>query len=158
MTTVQPPPEGQLLRRAREALDLTPEEAALKTGIRLGERRWRQIEDGTVVKGEPTRATDKTLAHMAAAVSLTPDQLTAVDRGEAAEILREILRLRAASRPAQPEELRTYPDVVGDDPFFQHIWCFDDAPEADRIAAIHGVRVYREVSVGMERTPQRRRA
>lgn len=148
MTTDQPPPEAVLIRRAREARDLTPVEAALKARIRLGERRWRQIEDGSEGRGKPLRATDKTLAHMAAVVSLSPEQLIEVDRTEAAEILREILRVEVKAQPADAEIDRIYPDFVGEDRFFRHIWDFDQVAEADRQAAIQGAVGYRSMASG----------
>lgn len=148
MTTDQPPPEAVLIRRAREARNLTPAEAAVKAKTRLGDRRWRQIEDGSEGKGKPLRATDKTLAHMAAAVLVSPEQLVEVDRIEAAEILREILRVEAQARPAQVEVERVYPDFVGDDEFFRHIWDFDRVPESERQLAIHSVTVSRSMASG----------
>lgn len=155
--TTDPPPEAVLIRRAREARNLSPAEAALKTGIRLGDRRWRQIEDGNEGRGKPLRATDKTLAHMAAAVSLEPGQLIEVDRVEAGEILREILRVEAKARPAEAEVERSYPDFVGQDPFFRHIWDFDQAPEADRQAAIQGATGYRAMAIGVSYAQSERR-
>ena len=87
------PPEAVLIRRARLASKLSPEDAAPQTGV-IKARRWRQIEDGAA-GGRPTRGEDDVIAHMAAVVGVTPDQLTEAGRSEAAEILREIERRRA---------------------------------------------------------------
>jgi hypothetical protein len=90
--TPQPPPEADLIRLARQARGLSPEEAADRTPIRIKGFRWRQIEKGW--KGKPgasdvAKAPDKTLAHMAHTVGVTSARL-AEHRPEAARILREI--------------------------------------------------------------------
>lgn len=109
----QPPPEGTLIRLARQARGLSPEEAAELTPIRLRGGRWRQIEKGYERK-EPlklVRAPDLTLAHMAHTVGVSPDRLSEAGRSEAAEILSEILRAGAGETTAtapiasQEEEL-----------------------------------------------------
>lgn len=81
------PPEALLIRRARMARALSPEEAAPLAKV-IGARRWRQIE-----QGQP--AGDDVLAHMAAAVGASPEQLGETGRTEAAEVLREIERQSA---------------------------------------------------------------
>jgi hypothetical protein len=90
--TPKPPPEADLIRLARQARGLSPEEAADRTPIRIKGFRWRQIEKGW--KGKPgasdvAKAPDKTLAHMAHTVGVTSARL-AEHRPEAARILREI--------------------------------------------------------------------
>jgi hypothetical protein len=87
-----PPPEADLIRLARQARGLSPEEAADMTPVRIKGFRWRQIEKG--YKGKPgaserVKAPDKTLAHMAHTVGVTSARL-AEYRPQAAEILREI--------------------------------------------------------------------
>lgn len=84
-------PEGAALKRVRKARRLTVDAAAAL--VPMSASRWSQIENGYIVrKGQlaPVRAEDGTLAHMAKAVSLTPERLEEVGRPEAAAILREI--------------------------------------------------------------------
>ncbi|MDX3629013.1 hypothetical protein PV728_01550 [Streptomyces europaeiscabiei] len=107
---LRPPREADLIRVARLARGLSPEKAAELTPIRLGGARWRHIERGYEPKKPPkrVRAPDKTLAHMAHVVGVSPERLEEVGRGIAAEILREILRQEAES--GQAEE-RPYADM-----------------------------------------------
>lgn len=60
----------------------------------IGEARWRQIVNGYSSPGSgtymPVIAPAATLARMAAAVGVTPEQLEEVGRGDAAEILRDL--------------------------------------------------------------------
>lgn len=103
----KPSHEGELIRRARLARGLSPDEAAERTPIRLKGFRWRQIEDGRKRKSDPPgsdSAPDKTVAHMASTVGVTPDRL-AEFRPEAAEILREILVQRAGESASLPDPL-----------------------------------------------------
>jgi len=96
------PPEAELLRRARRRLRLPLREASAAAG--LSESRLRQIEAGyqTVSKGVqiPTSATDVTLAHLAKAYGITPEELEESGRADGAEVLREILRPQAPAAPA----------------------------------------------------------
>ena len=96
-----PPPEAVLIRRARLASKLSPEQAAPLTGV-IGARRWRQIEAGYAGKRRSV-AEDDILSHMAAVVGVTAEQLAEAGRAEAAEILREIQRRRAASTERERE-------------------------------------------------------
>ena len=107
---LQPPPEADLIRVARLARGLSPEKAAELTPIRLGGARWRHIERGYEPKKppKPVRAPDKTLAHMARVVGVTPERLEEVGRSGAAEILREIARQEAE---AEQEQERPYADL-----------------------------------------------
>lgn len=86
-----PPPEAVLIRRAREALGISPETAARRIRVKLSGRRWRQLEAGEEGPDGP-RATmsDGQLAHMAAVVRLRPDHLDEIGKVEAAAILRTI--------------------------------------------------------------------
>ncbi|WP_214327890.1 helix-turn-helix domain-containing protein [Nonomuraea sediminis] len=98
--TPGPTPEGVLIRRTRESLRprLPVAEAAKRAGITAD--TWGHVERGyrTPQKGQqvPVVATPSTLAHMAHAVGLKPDDLArlgALGRTnalEAAEILREM--------------------------------------------------------------------
>lgn len=90
--TPEPPPEGELIRVARLARGLSPEGAAARAQIKLGGARWRQIERGYKTRDETVRAPAGTLAHMAHAVAVPPDQLEGAGRPDAASILREIIR------------------------------------------------------------------
>ncbi|MEU4577455.1 helix-turn-helix transcriptional regulator [Nonomuraea sp. NPDC023979] len=101
----EPPPEAKLIRLARKAKGLSPEEAAPLTRGLIGASRWRQIENGYAVRsGEriPTTATPKVLARMAFVVDVTPDRLRGIQCDEAAEILDEIIYQERGQKPAQP--------------------------------------------------------
>jgi hypothetical protein len=105
--TPTPSHEGELIRLARQARGLSPEEAADRTPIRIKGFRWRQIENGYKGKigtSDPVRAPDKTLAHMAYTVGVTPGRL-AEYRPEAAGILREIQIQRAGESANLPDPL-----------------------------------------------------
>ncbi|MCI3271441.1 hypothetical protein [Streptomyces cylindrosporus] len=106
--TPQPPPEADLIRLARQARGLSPEEAAEQTPVRIKGFRWRQIEKGFRGKvGESDRvaAPARTLAHMAYTVGVTPDRLTEAGRDDAANILREIQIQRAGAAASLPDPL-----------------------------------------------------
>ncbi|MEV6833571.1 hypothetical protein AB0N17_03410 [Streptomyces sp. NPDC051133] len=106
--TPQPAPEGELIRLARQARGLSPEEAADRTPIRIKGFRWRQIENGykgKIGESDPVRAPDKTLAHMAFTVGVAPNRLTEVGREGAAAILREIQIQRAGESASLPDPL-----------------------------------------------------
>jgi hypothetical protein len=92
------------------ARGLSPERAAELAPIRLGGARWRHIERGYEPKKPPkaVRAPDKTLAHMAYVVGVSPDRLEEAGRSIAAEILREILRQEAEAEQGQE---RPYADM-----------------------------------------------
>src|SRR5690242_5612167 len=91
------PAEALLIRRARQALGLSPERIVERlTRVKMSSRNWRLIEDGRT-------APDDTIAHMAHAAEVDPDRL-AEARPEAAEILREIQRQEATTETPQPAE------------------------------------------------------
>lgn len=105
--TPQPPPEADLIRLARQARGLSPEEAADRTPIRIKGFRWRQIENG--YKGKPgasdeVKGPDKTIAHMAHTVGVTSARL-AEYRPKAAAILREIEIQQVERSDALPDPL-----------------------------------------------------
>ena len=83
------PPEGRLIHDAADRLDLSIREAARRAGISYG--RWRQIVMGyqNVSPGSfaPVHAPAKTIAKMARVVNVSPAQLTAAGRDDAAEVL-----------------------------------------------------------------------
>lgn len=114
---LQPPPEASLIQLARKARGLSPEKAAELTPIRLRGGRWRQIENGYERKNppKPVRAPDLTLAHMAHVVGVAPERLEEAGRGDAAEILREILRQEAES-----EQESVYADLS--DRYERAVW------------------------------------
>lgn len=104
----KPAPEGELIRLARQARGLSPEEAADRTPIRIKRFRWLQIEKGykgKVGESDPVRALPKTLAHMAYTVGVTPSRLAEVGREDAAQILREILIQKAGAAESLPDPL-----------------------------------------------------
>lgn len=103
----RPPAEADLIRIARLAKGVSPEQAAALALIKLGGARWRQIERGYKTRDSPVRAPDKTLAHMAHVVGVSPERLDEVNRGIAAEILREIQRQDAEA----DQENRPYADL-----------------------------------------------
>ncbi|MEU8968060.1 helix-turn-helix transcriptional regulator [Streptomyces monashensis] len=108
----KPSHEGELIRLARQARGLSPEEAADRTPIRIKGFRWRQIENGykgKVGSSDPVRAPAKTLAHMAYTVGVTPTRLTEVSRSDAAKILREIQIQKAGETASLPDPL----DILG---------------------------------------------
>lgn len=82
-------PEGALIERARIRKNLSVRKIAPVAGI--SEARWRQLVSGysTPTAGVmvAAKAPDLTLARMARAVGVTPDQLREVNRVEAAEVL-----------------------------------------------------------------------
>lgn len=96
-----PPPEGVLIQTALERMrpKLSVRAAAPRAGI--GEARWRQIVKGYVtVSGTdvPVAGPAETVARMAQVVGVTPDELAAAGREDAAEEL----RLAAAAEAQQP--------------------------------------------------------
>jgi transcriptional regulator with XRE-family HTH domain len=94
VTAADIPAEALLIRRARMARRMSPEDAAPLAGV-IKSRRWRQIE-----QGHP--ASDEVLAHMAAVTGVDPEQLEQAGRKEAAEILREIRRQESQHIPGLP--------------------------------------------------------
>jgi hypothetical protein len=131
---LQPPPEASLIRLARMARGISPETAADLTPIRLKGGRWRHIERGYEPKKppKPVRAPAVTLAHMAHVVGVSPERLSEVGRGDAAQILREILRQEATKKNGG------YPDPS--DRYERAIWAMD-LSEEDRCELIDILRL-----------------
>ena len=103
-----PPAEADLIRLARQARGLSPEEAADLTPVRIKGFRWRQIEKGYKGKvGESDRVIGlpKTIAHMAYTVGVTPSRLAEAGREDAAAILREIQIQKAGATTSLPDPL-----------------------------------------------------
>lgn len=101
-----PTPEGKLLQSATKRAGLSARRAAEKAG--LSEGRWRQIVHGyqTVSKGThiPVVGRAETLATMAQAVGVTPEQFEEAGRQDAADELRNLSPIAGAaplSAPAQ---------------------------------------------------------
>ena len=100
------PPEGRLLADAAERHRLSIREAARRAGLSYG--RWRQITPGyqNVSPGSyaVVRAPARTLARMAGVVGVTPAQMEAAGRADAAEVMREgtVVPLPTAVVPRTP--------------------------------------------------------
>lgn len=97
------PPEGRLIAAGLKKVGFSQREAARRA--RISESRWRQIVSGyQSVSGRkaPVRGPDRTLARMALAVKVTPEDLEEAGRSEAAALLRslEADRRAAGSVPA----------------------------------------------------------
>lgn len=94
------PAEGALIQRAMIRERLSARQAATKAG--MSEGRWRQIVSGyQSARGQhiPVTAPAPTLAHMAKAVGLTPEDLTEAGRGDAADVLRDLAQTRPEPKP-----------------------------------------------------------
>ena len=99
------PPEAEALRIARIRQNLSVRAAAERAGVSTS--LWRQVEAGytTPAKGvhTPKIAPAATLARMARAVDLQPDDLESQgQRPDAAQILREIARQQEGNQLAMP--------------------------------------------------------
>ena len=100
----EPTPEGKLIGEAAADLDISIREAARRAGISYG--RWRQVVTGrqNVSPGEYAAVRNvpaRTLAKMALAVGLTPEQMeTEGQRPDAAE---EMRAMPAREREADAE-------------------------------------------------------
>jgi hypothetical protein len=92
------PPEGRLIADAAERHSLSVREAARRAGLSYG--RWRQIVAGyqNVSPGSyaAVHAPAGTLARMAHVVGVTPGELTAAGREDAARALEEIRQREGA--------------------------------------------------------------
>jgi hypothetical protein len=90
--TPEPPAEAALIKKALRRARLSGREAARRS--ELSETRWRQIVNGYQDVGRGIRAEvtapDETLARMAHAVGVTPDELREAGRSDAADLLVEL--------------------------------------------------------------------
>jgi transcriptional regulator with XRE-family HTH domain len=90
-------PEGALIQVAQKRSGLSAREAARRSGISEG--RWRQVVNGyqTVSAGihAPVTAPADTLARMAYAVEVQPDDLREAGRDDAASALQRLIELAA---------------------------------------------------------------
>ena len=104
MTThPQPPPEAELIRRKRESPpNMKIRHAAELAG--MSEGRWRQLENGGWKRRgrwDTEIAPADTLARMARAVGVTPDELTEAGRADAAAELAALPPLEPAQDPIE---------------------------------------------------------
>jgi len=142
------PPEAEVIRLAREAMDMTAQRAAeasrADNARGVSAAYWRDVErgyGGRRGRRVPTRASARALAAMARVVGILPSQLTAAGREDAARVLEEILRREHGTisqvHPAAPEpSLETAADP-GDD-VTHNIMVAAGRPEERRIWA--GIR------------------
>jgi hypothetical protein len=139
-----PPAEAAIVRLAREAQGISPETAAERTPIRLGGMRWRQIERGyeRLTPFKDAVAPDRTLAHMAHTVGVSPERLAEVGREGAAEILREILRQEEILRRDEEDAHHPYADLT--DEHERAIYEMDDLSEERKRTIIDILRAGRE--------------
>ena len=93
------PPEAEVIRLAREAMDMTAQRAAEASrahdGKGVSAAYWRDVERGYGGRrGQrvPTRASARALAAMARVVGVVPPQLASAGREDAARVLEEVLR------------------------------------------------------------------
>ena len=114
------PPEAEVIRLAREAMDMTAQSAAEASrahdGKGVSAAYWRDVERGYGGRrGQrvTTRASARALAAMARVVGIVPPQLAAADREDAARVLEEILR-REQAPAVIPESPRETPDPDDD--------------------------------------------
>lgn len=106
MTRPEQRPEGALIQRALDRLDLSAKEAARRIDG-ISDTRLRQIVSGYEPLGEgrrrPVVAKAGVLARIAHTLEITPEELEQADRSDAAGVLRD--RLRA------PQKVAEVPDV-----------------------------------------------
>jgi transcriptional regulator with XRE-family HTH domain len=112
------PPEGVIIRLAREAAGISIADAAKRAGVSVP--RWSQIETGSEIRhgtASPVTGRAGTIARMAHAVpGITPERLeTEGRRPDAAEVLREILREHPALVIPGPGEEVPRSDFTDDD-------------------------------------------
>jgi transcriptional regulator with XRE-family HTH domain len=85
----EPPPWGALISAALAREGISAREAARRAG--MSEGRWRQITGGYQVVSPgvyaPVRGPAATVARMAAVAGVSPAQLRAADRDDAAQVL-----------------------------------------------------------------------
>src|SRR5580704_9973647 len=100
------PPEAEVIRLAREAMDMTAQSAAEASrahdGKGVSAAYWRDVERGYGGRrGQrvPTRASARALAAMARVVGVKPPQLATAGRDDAARVLAEILRRESPAPP-----------------------------------------------------------
>lgn len=111
VTTPNPPPEGEALERARQRARLSQREAARRADI--SETRWRQITKGHHIAGGvavPDYGPAETIARMALAVGLTPEELDATGRDDALIFMPLLQHMVATPATDTPQNLTDIPD------------------------------------------------
>lgn len=112
MTSPKPPPEARLIQRRREEPPrISMSEAARRA--HMSDTRWRQLENGyRLMLGKPVResAPAQTLAAMAQAVGVTPDELREAGRPDAAGELEALLAVPAPA--SSDDEFREQLDRI----------------------------------------------
>lgn len=101
------PPEAEVIRLARQAMDMTAQDAAeasrSQDGRGVSAAYWRDVERGYGGRrGQrvTVRASDRALAAMARVVGVQPSQLAGAGREDAARVLNEALRREGRAAPA----------------------------------------------------------
>ena len=107
-TKPAPQPEGILITEARKRTRLSGREAARRAGISEG--RWRQIVNGYIVvaKGVYSPVADAPahpVARMAQSVNVSPGELEAAGRPDAAEELRKLDSAAREAAEQGPDDL-----------------------------------------------------
>lgn len=119
---------GRHVRDRRLALGMSQAAVAAKGGPSTGV--LSKIETGVKTYGDR--------------VIIPLERVLRWERGSVAAIL---AGGEPALRPGSPgtstENLGDFPEFVGDDPFYRHIWAFDGVPEDEREYAILRVQVRR---------------
>jgi hypothetical protein len=154
------PPEAEVIRLAREAMDMTAQDAAEASRARDGKgvsaAYWRDVErghGGRRGRQVPTRASARALAAMARVVGVVPAQLAGAGREDAARVLAEILRREGRAAPAlavAPSSPVTAEDLIRealDDPLF------DMAPVMKRMTEEHMDEIAVLVADALTRNP-----
>lgn len=103
-------PEGALIGDALKNLGISARQIAPRAG--LTDARWRQIVNGYASAGANqyvvVKAPPDTLARMAAAVGVSPEQLEEADRADAAAELRNLI----SGSPSVPESYSRDPAFI----------------------------------------------
>jgi hypothetical protein len=149
------PPEAEVIKLARTAARLSPDEAAAKVreaGGRISASYWRDVERGHGGRRGlrvTTRASEGLLAQMAQAVGVDAEQLAAAGRADAATVLAEMSR----RGPAVPADADLPPVLRGLDP--REVEPFLQGVDADLAAALTGERQpFDEFETGILRNGQ----
>lgn len=141
MTTKPPqPPEGALIEMARKRRGPRPPIKHYAERAGLSDTRWRQIEKGyqTPTAGNPVPVTaqPETLARMARAVDVTPQQLRDVDRDDAADAY-EKLFADAGDEPAAPAaEIVDVTELLNDPDWQALVLTVSGAPREQQAALL----------------------
>lgn len=134
-----PPPEGELIETARKRASMSQNKAAKRAGI--SGTRWRQIVKGVASGGRgieiPAHGNAETVARMAQAVGVTAEELSEVERDDAAAEMAAIGAYGHSLAPV-PSDAEVFTD-----PKEQALWELDALTVAERVDHIAKVRVNR---------------